>query len=420
MAKLAELFETEIPAGRGKLKESCANLVNVASHCEENYVKAENKKDALAETRQYATQALASVAYQINMLATSILQMLDLQGVQLADMEMSTNHLARSVSAHKEKVSRREIGVLTKNKNCIRTHKIVAPANPEKPIKYKSVPIDFGTLDNIGHGLKITDPSKAPGAQKRKESLVSPSSPAVDNFPIFNPDARPPNSPSECDLYATVRKTPMGSPKSVRQYRSPKAGPQGGTPSPPPPPPAGPDIPHPPPPPEATFPLPPMPEAPDSALTPPVMAPPPSFPKPPPGPKVAGQEKATVGGVAAMMMMPPPPPPDMVMPPNEGASVPPPPPMDDTPYPANMGITDEEMPPPPEFVQAGDTDQSAPADYIEKVIAIYGYEKNLDDELTFQEDDIIYVLNKNPNGWYEGILNGVKGMFPGNYVQTVP
>ena len=58
-------------------------------------MQAANKADALAETKHYATQSLASVAYQINTLATSMLQMLDLQGVQLADMESSINHIAR-------------------------------------------------------------------------------------------------------------------------------------------------------------------------------------------------------------------------------------------------------------------------------------------------------------------------------------
>ncbi|XP_038076014.1 abl interactor 2-like [Patiria miniata] len=418
MAKLAELFETEIPAGRSQLQESHTSLLKVASFCEENYLQAENKTAALAETKQYATQSLASVAYQINTLATSMLQMLDLQGVQLADMESSTNHLARNVSVHKEKVSRREIGVLTANKHCPHTHKIVAPANPEQPIKYKSAPIDYGLLDDIGHGMKISDPAKADTFRKRKESQSLPSpGPVPDNFPVFNPDERPPNSPLEVDLYATVRKTgtPQGSPKSVRQYRSQKSVPVGGHPSPPPPPPPDPDMPPPPHP---------MPPAPDSSL-PPAMAPPPMAPPPPAllATKVADDEKKKQEkDVTPRMVNPPPPPPDMmVLPPDEAASsFPPPPPMDDIPYPANMGIGDDEMPLPPEFVQTSDVDQSAPADYIEKVIALYGYEKNLEDELTFQEDDIIYVLKKNPNGWFEGVLNGVTGLFPGNYVQAVP
>lgn len=46
-----------------------------------------------------------------------------------------------------------EIGVLTANKISTRQYKIVAPLNPEKPIKYVRKPIDYSILDDIGHGL---------------------------------------------------------------------------------------------------------------------------------------------------------------------------------------------------------------------------------------------------------------------------
>ena len=58
-------------------------------------LKATEKKPALEETRGYTTQALASVAYQINTLATSFLSLLDLQSRQLVDMESSINHLSQ-------------------------------------------------------------------------------------------------------------------------------------------------------------------------------------------------------------------------------------------------------------------------------------------------------------------------------------
>ena len=51
--------------------------------------------------------------------------------------------------------------------------------------------------------------------------------------------------------------------------------------------------------------------------------------------------------------------------------------------------------------------------------ALYDYVKDKDDELTFNAGVIIYVLKKNDDGWYEGVLDGITGLFPGNYVETV-
>ena len=43
------------------------------------------------------------------------------------------NHISQTVDIHKEKVARREIGVLTTNKSITRQYKIIAPASPERP-----------------------------------------------------------------------------------------------------------------------------------------------------------------------------------------------------------------------------------------------------------------------------------------------
>lgn len=51
------------------------------------------------------------------------------------------------------------------------------------------------------------------------------------------------------------------------------------------------------------------------------------------------------------------------------------------------------------------------------VIAIYDYNAEKEDELSFFENSVIYVLKKNDDGWYEGVLNGLTGLFPGNYVE---
>lgn len=153
MDELAALVRTEIPDGRQSLCDSYTNLERVAEYCEDTYYRSDNKKAALEETKNYTTQSLASVAYQINTLAYNYLQLLDLQSQQLAEMESQMNHIAQTVSIHKEKVARREIGVLTANKVSSRQYKIVAPLNPEKPIKYVRKPIDYSMLDELGHGI---------------------------------------------------------------------------------------------------------------------------------------------------------------------------------------------------------------------------------------------------------------------------
>ena len=51
--------------------------------------------------------------------------------------------------------------------------------------------------------------------------------------------------------------------------------------------------------------------------------------------------------------------------------------------------------------------------------AIYDYIKDRDDELNFTTGAIIYVVKKNDDGWFEGVCDGVTGLFPGNYVEMV-
>ncbi|CAG8475963.1 12432_t:CDS:10 [Funneliformis caledonium] len=61
-----------------------------------------------------------------------------------------------------------------------------------------------------------------------------------------------------------------------------------------------------------------------------------------------------------------------------------------------------------------------PASYIEYhdfVQVLYDYESQSPEELTIKEGDVIQVTNRDvAEGWWEGILNGVTGQFPANYV----
>ena len=52
------------------------------------------------------------------------------------------------------------------------------------------------------------------------------------------------------------------------------------------------------------------------------------------------------------------------------------------------------------------------------VIVIFDYTACNPDELNLREGQIIYVVKKNDDGWYEGVLDGVTGLFPSNYAQS--
>ncbi|KAG7474180.1 unconventional myosin-Ie-like [Solea senegalensis] len=51
--------------------------------------------------------------------------------------------------------------------------------------------------------------------------------------------------------------------------------------------------------------------------------------------------------------------------------------------------------------------------------ALYAYDAQDTDELSFNADDVIDILTEDPSGWWFGRLRGREGMFPGNYVEKL-
>ncbi|XP_053569897.1 abl interactor 1 isoform X12 [Bombina bombina] len=383
MAELQMLLEEEIPAGKRALIESFQNLTRVADYCESNYVQAPDKRKALEETKAYTTQSLASVAYQINALANNVLQLLDIQASQLRRMESSINHISQTVDIHKEKVARREIGILTTNKNTARSHKIIAPANIERPVRYIRKPIDYTVLDDVGHGVKHGGNQAArtgtltrtnPPTQKPPSPPMSGRGTLGRNTPYKTLEpVKPPTVPNDY-MTSPARLGSQHSPgrtASLNQRPRTHSGSSGGSGS--------------------------RENSGSSSIGIPIAVPTPSPP--------------TVGPVADSPTPPPPPPPDEIPMFDDSPPPPPPPPVD---------YEEEEA----AVVQYNDPyadgDPSwAPKSYIEKVVAIYDYAKDKEDELSFMEGSIIYVIKKNDDGWYEGVSNGVTGLFPGNYVESI-
>ncbi|XP_028834713.1 abl interactor 2b isoform X13 [Denticeps clupeoides] len=453
MAELQMLLEEEIPAGRGALLDSFANLERVAEYCESNYVQSPDKHRALEETKSYTTQSLASVAYLINTLANNVLQMLDIQASQLRRMESSINHISQTVDIHKEKVARREIGILTTNKNTSRTHKIIAPANPERPVRYIRKPIDYGVLDDVGHGVKVNAQNMKTGGAPRTAAPTqkppSPPGPGKGTIGRHSPyrtlePVRPPVIPNDYVPSPTRNTAPaLQSPArtaSVNQRTRTYSGSSGGS----------------------------HPSSRSSSrensgsgsvgvpIAVPTPAPPAAFPGN--GPQfysmnrpATRQTTPSVGGSLPYRRPPsvtgqptlvqnqnpnmtqnqinggphynqnqvsdtPPPPPPVDEPVFEESAPPPPPPED---YEDNEDEEEESAVVEYSDPYAEEDPPWAPRTYLEKVVAIYDYSRDKEDELSFQEGAIIYVIKKNDDGWYEGVMSGTTGLFPGNYVESI-
>ncbi|XP_070770687.1 abl interactor 2-like isoform X13 [Enoplosus armatus] len=418
MAELQMLLEEEIPAGRRALLDSFTNLERVAEYCESNYV--------------------------------------------------------QTVDIHKEKVARREIGILTTNKNTARSHKIVAPPNPERPVRYIRKPIDYNVLDDIGHGVKVngqqntkpggglsrTDPptQKPPSPPRAGKGILGKNSPYRTLEPV-----RPPVVPNDYVSSPTRNNTAVGqfpSPaRTATLNHRPRtySGSSGGshpssssrsssrensgsgcvgvpiavpTPSPP-----------------STFPghpacfysmnrPQPRQQAPQVGGSLPYRRPPsvngqpiviqnqvnggpyynqsPASP-PPPSLLQFTPQLPLMGFVARVQESNAPPPPHPAAETQSGPEEPPP-----TPQPLEDGHEEEDS----AVVEYNDPYAEedppwAPRTYLEKVVAIYDYAADKEDELSFQEGAIIYVIKKNEDGWYEGVMNATTGLFPGNYVESI-
>ncbi|KAM6307572.1 abl interactor 2 isoform 41-T41 [Aegotheles albertisi] len=385
MAELQMLLEEEIPGGRRALFDSYTNLERVAEYCETNYI--------------------------------------------------------QTVDIHKEKVARREIGILTTNKNTSRTHKIIAPANLERPVRYIRKPIDYTILDDIGHGVKVsTQNMKMGGLPRTTPPTQKPPSPPMSGkgtigrhspYRTLEPVRPPvvPNDyvPSPTRNMAPSQQSPVRTASVNQRNRTySSSGSSGGshpssrsssrensgsgsvgvpiavpTPSPP-----------------SVYPGHPVQfysmNRPASRHTPPTIGGSLPYRRPPSITSQTSLQNQMNGGPFYNQ--------------NPVSDTPPPPP------PVDETVFDESPPPPPppedyEEEEAAVVEYSdpyaeedppwAPRTYLEKVVAIYDYTKDKDDELSFQEGAIIYVIKKNDDGWYEGVMNGVTGLFPGNYVESI-
>ncbi|XP_067994489.1 abl interactor 2 isoform X9 [Melanerpes formicivorus] len=471
MAELQMLLEEEIPGGRRALFDSYTNLERVAEYCETNYIQSTDKQRALEETKAYTTQSLASVAYLINTLANNVLQMLDIQASQLRRMESSINHISQ-VSTQNMKMgglprttppTQKPPSPPMSGKGTIGRH---SPYRTLEPVRPPVVPNDYVPSPTRNMAPSQQSPVRTASVNQRNRTYSSSGS-SGGSHPSSRSSSRENSGSGSVGVPIAV---PTPSPPSVYPAPAGSAGtsplPATSAPAPTPPAPAPPSAA-----PDAaaaagaqpladgfTSPTPPAVSStpstghpvqfysmnrPASRHTPPTIGGSLPYRRPPSITSQTSLQNQMNGGPFynqnPASLAPPPPSILQVTPQlplmgfvarvqeNISDTPPPPPPVDEP-------VFDESPPPPPppedyEEEEAAVVEYSdpyaeedppwAPRTYLEKVVAIYDYTKDKEDELSFQEGAIIYVIKKNDDGWYEGVMNGVTGLFPGNYVESI-
>ncbi|CAI2348163.1 unnamed protein product [Caenorhabditis sp. 36 PRJEB53466] len=464
---LQELIDRRIPEHRNKLETSHEYLKSLANQCEQNYViHSKNQSQILEQTKQAAIESVASVAWQIHSMTRDFLDMLELQTDKVNSLTNQVLYVSQVVDIHKEKLARREIGALTTNKTPYKQPKIIAPAVQEPKERYQRKPIDFSALDGLGHGVRTSDTSRA-ALISRAASSISGSSPsqfhndspaygvysgertATLGRSIMRPYA-PSIAPSD---YRLPQVAPLQESRMTRQishgsefgehmsgggsgshhgssdynhsyqsdrYGTIRAG--GGR----------------------------------------MMA---------DGPRLSSAQSSTGGGESPTFPLPPPQlstlhyngyvaPGSVVQQQQQQLQMqqqqygtirkqsvnrhdlPPPPSSVLSGGPSNLAHPEDidDLPPPPADlggssaygVLGGGSSLTPTAnlfdassgwvpqgDYIEKARVLYDYDAEKEDELTLRENAVVYVVKKNEDGWYEGVLDGVTGLFPGNYVEKL-
>uniref|UniRef100_A0A7E4W0Y0 SH3 domain-containing protein n=1 Tax=Panagrellus redivivus TaxID=6233 RepID=A0A7E4W0Y0_PANRE len=375
---LRELLNKQIPDGLDELANSANNLERVAAYCEANYAEpGVDKARAFRETKALTMQSLAGVAYQVNQVSSALLRSLELESESIASKMNDVTNCDLEIAIQKEKAARLEIGKLTLSKQNNKTNKITYPSTRTKTPRHVFTELDFNSLDDIGHPAQDFSQRGTLTIGRNNSMMSTPDSMNAMNEGTYGYLMGRQNNPN-----ATLTR------KAVRPevYRIPQ------------------------------------------------MPVPSSIPD--------GSRYSTVTNRSAMLsdsgishygnhgtlrgsILPPPSQPGSIsqyrLSMDNNDALPPPPNV------LTSSIDDEPLPPAPMSDTYWDARQAstptepdwAPPNYLAKTIAIYDYDAQKPDELNLRENSVVYVVAKNDDGWFEGVMDGMTGLFPSNYVQTI-
>lgn len=477
MESLLSVLNHELADGLATLSAAGHDIEAAASFSKDKYMNSP-KVNNLDNTMVFATKSLGTVAYHINKLAKTFVGAIGMQADLLAGISDRTEKLRMVIDIHQEKVARKSIGACSTQKI-----PIVFPHDgitPEPPQKYIRRPIDYTILESVGHGFHTQDPSvnqfgggmaldSQPTGVRQHNTLsgravdVNPYShyatsihadtrfqsstvgrtagvyrtavvPSQHMMPQTSGIHSPPSGPLSSVTYAShdVFPTSTGFPNqpilpSNQNLRSNDSSSVGSgsayqqthyTASQ-----AKNDVCSqqqqissgqfkPPPQQQQPFLPPPMLTTQQNPVTI-NYAQPTNQQRQQPHFNYQQQPITQASDVMDQMTLPPP---------AAYAGVP-------FTQPLTSASTGLPMPAPPIETNKHAADGTirrqpndppwAPEFYLEKVVTLYDYEQTREDELTFNEDKIIYVVKKNDDDWWEGVMDGITGLFPGNYVERI-
>ncbi|KAI6214779.1 hypothetical protein M3Y94_00308800 [Aphelenchoides besseyi] len=357
---LQHLYSTEVAQDINDLTNSTANLERAAAFSELRYNEPSSETTfVFDETKSLTLQSLASVACKISKIANKLWNSLEMEteGVGVHDANMRSLNMMLAIS--REKTARRDIGRLTAERQGLKenTVKITSPPTMEKAPRYQRCAIDYTILDNLGHGTSNAETGVIRLPVNRTHSVVSGDS--------MEYQASRVNSSSNM-IYERFlpTQTPHGmyGQDTIRTVKDQYGNPQiyGNY--------------------YNSY----------STLR--------RNPSNVNGSHYGGSMIYMSSGISQNTRA------SSVCNQSEGSQ--------------QNGYSEEEpLPSPPATQQKSDA--GIPVNFIYRARVLYDYDAVKPDELNLRVNSIVYVIRTNDDGWNEGVLNGVTGLFPSNYVNII-
>ena len=181
--KISKLTDEEIPANFHSLRSHSEQLKQVASYCEYSYSNPEFDKDSSFNlTKEKTQQALASIADNIYLISNNLVELLDCQSLLVEHMNFKLKQLAAEANMRTELNNRSQISkvCVLKDKKVIgrvlyKSHEEKPKENKFKPFK----PIDYSSLDNIGHGFIISSTRRNSCSMTTPDLNINPPTPPL-------------------------------------------------------------------------------------------------------------------------------------------------------------------------------------------------------------------------------------------------